>query len=79
MKRPNDMKRGNELLYAQRGNADEFDYYEGPMGGDVRMSIRSGGQTNHDEIEGFQVQKVKAGHHGPRRPKSSRGDVQDLD
>lgn len=79
MKRPNDMARGNDLLFKQRGEADEFDYYEGPMGGDVRMSIRSGGQANHDEIEGFQVQKVKAGYHGPRRPKSSRGDVEDLD
>ena len=79
MKRPHDIRRGNELLYADRGHADEFDHYEGPMGGDMRQSIRSGGQTNHDEIEGFQVQKVKAGSHGPRRPKSSRGDVSDLD
>ena len=79
MKRPNDMKRGNDLLNAPRGNADEFDYYEGPMGGDVRMSIRSGRQTNHDHIEGFQVQKIGSGAHGPKRPKSSRGDDSELD
>lgn len=79
MKRPNDLKRGNDLLFAQRGNADEFDHYHGPFGGDVRQSIRSQGGATHDEIEGFQVQKVKSGLHGPRRPKSSRGDVEDLD
>ena len=79
MKRPNDLRRGNDLLYKDRGHADEFDHYHGPMGGDVRMSIRSQGSANHDHIEGFQVQKVKSGFHGPRRPKNAKGDVEDLD
>lgn len=76
--RPNDMKRGNDLLYKDRGNADEFDYYEGPMGGDVRSSIRSQAQVNRDDIEGFQVQKVGRGSHGHKRPSNNQGDGEQL-
>ena len=67
MKRPNDKTRGNDLLFAPRGEADEFDAYVGPFGGDVRQSIRSRAEENRDDIEGFQVQKVGRGPHGHRR------------
>ena len=77
-KRPNDMRRGNELLNKPRGEADEFDHYLGPMGGDVRQSIRSGAQQNRDDIEGFQVQKVGRGIHGHKRAKSNRNDTEEL-
>lgn len=77
-KRPNDMRRGNDLLNKPRGEADEFDLYHGPMGGDVRSSIRSQAQVNRDDIEGFQVQKVGRGSHGHKRPSNNQGDGEQL-
>ena len=76
-KRPEGMERGNDILFKKRGNADEFDHYEGPMGGDMRMSIKSHGAMTRDRIEGFQVQKV-SGYHGPKPPKSRRNDDEPL-
>lgn len=68
MKRPNDMRRGNDLLYKPRPEADEFDHYHGPFGGDVWQSIKGIQVDNRDQLGGQQVQKVKGGKHGPSRP-----------
>lgn len=75
-KRPNDMRRGNDLLYKPRGEFDEFDHYLGPFGGDVRSSVRGPrGGTNRDELGEFQVQKQpKNFRGGPRKAKGRRGD-----
>ena len=77
MKRPNDMKRGNDPLYKQRGEADEFDHYLGPFGGDVRQSIQGATVNNRDELDGFQVQKKGRGMAGPKRTRSTRRDESD--
>ena len=32
---------GSNILYQPRPNAKNFQYYEGPMGGDVHMTIKT--------------------------------------
>jgi hypothetical protein len=76
MKRDSIIRRGNDLLYKPRGEADEFGYYHGPFGGDMRSSILGPSVNNRDEIGGQQAQKVGRGIHGRTRPRSSRGDDQ---
>ncbi len=65
--RKNDLRRGNDLLFVPRENADEFDAYVGPFGGDMRQSIRSNREENRDDVEWMQIQKVGRGKHGHRR------------
>lgn len=52
MKRPNDMRRGNDLLFKPRGECDEFDAYQGPFGSDVRQSISGPMPDNRDNPGG---------------------------
>ncbi len=71
----NSHKRGNEILFTPQGNRDTFDLYHGPMGGDVRMSIRGASVNNRDELGGQQVQKVGRGPKGPKY-RTNRGSSQ---
>jgi hypothetical protein len=77
-KRPHDLKRGNALLNATRGEADEFDHYLGPMGGDVRMSLEGPSGRNLDDAGGDQVYNKKGkGMYGKTRTRSTRKDEAD--
>ena len=76
--RPHDLRRGNDLLYKPRGEADRFDHYLGPMGGDVRMSIEGPSVNNLDDAGGDQVyNKRSQGHLGLTRTRSTRNDESD--
>lgn len=66
--------RGNDILFTPQENADRFDHYHGPLGGDIRQSIRGATVNNRDEQGGQSVQKLGRGLHGPKFRKSSRGD-----
>lgn len=76
-KRPNDMRRGNDILFKHRGEADEFDHYLGPFGGDVRQSIQGETVNNRDSHDGQSMQKKGRGMAGPKRTRSTRRDESD--
>ena len=77
-KRPHDLRRGNELLFKPRGEADEFDHYVGPFGGDMRSSIAGPSGRNLDEAGGDQVYNKKGkGMFGEKRTRSTRKDESD--
>ena len=77
-KRQNDRRRGNDLLYQPRGEADEFDHYLGPFGGDMRQSIAGPSGKNRDQAGGDQVYNKKGtGPYGPPRTRSTRKDESD--
>ena len=66
-KRPTDMRRGNDILNKPRGEADEFDYYKGPFGSDMRSSIAGPHPDNQDDPGGdgpVQVRPVKGSGRG---------------
>lgn len=50
--RPTDRRRGNDLLYKARPDADAFDYYTGPFGSDMRSSIQGPHPENRDDPGG---------------------------
>lgn len=45
-------KRGNDLLYQPQGNRDTFQHYHGPLGADVRQSIKGPHPENRDDPGG---------------------------
>lgn len=77
-KRSNDLRRGNDLLFKSRGEADQFDHYLGPFGGDMRQSIAGPSGRNLDDAGGDQVYNKKGkGMYGETRTRSTRKDELD--
>ena len=77
-KRAHDLRRGNDLLFKPRGEADEFDHYMGPFGLDMRQSIAGPSGRNLDEAGGDQVYNKKGrGMYGTTRTRSTRKDESD--
>jgi hypothetical protein len=77
-KRAHDLRRGNDLLFQPRGEADEFDHALTPFGGDVRQSIQGPSGKNRDQAGGDQVYNKKGtGPYGPPRTRSTKKDEAD--
>jgi len=73
MSKMNYRGRGNDVLNTPHHDVDTFDHYQGPLGGDIRQSIKGATVNNRDELGGQQVQKVKRGVHGPKLNKGTQG------
>jgi len=75
--RPHDLRRGNDLLFKPRGEADAFDHYLGPFGSDMRMSIEGSTVNNRDTHGDTSKQKLGHGPQGAKRTRSTRKDESD--